>query len=164
MYVPLAIILCDKLEWERKMEEQDIHVDMKGSNTLLKLVSLCGTQSGKQSCKKKLRVRYSWLTWRLQYLSRLLWLMIRSVWQVKVMRMRHDNTYVLSQNWKTCHVRRVLLWRKASKRKVNETWVDMHILSQIGKLAYEIKWWIYIDKEDFMHDTNQCKVQNGRLG
>jgi len=52
VYVPLAIILCDKLEWERKMEEQDIHVDMKASNTLLKLVSLCGTQSGKQNSKK----------------------------------------------------------------------------------------------------------------
>ena len=35
------------------MEEQDIHVDMKGSNILLKLVSLCGTQSGKQSYKRK---------------------------------------------------------------------------------------------------------------
>ena len=35
------------------MEEQDIHVDMKGSNTLLKLVSLCGTQNGKQSYKRK---------------------------------------------------------------------------------------------------------------
>ena len=26
VYVPLTIIICDKLEWERKMEEQDIHV------------------------------------------------------------------------------------------------------------------------------------------
>ena len=26
VYVPLAIIMCDKLEWERKMEEQGIHV------------------------------------------------------------------------------------------------------------------------------------------
>ena len=26
VYVPLAIIICDKLEWERKMEEQGIHV------------------------------------------------------------------------------------------------------------------------------------------
>jgi len=42
------------------MEEQNIHVDMKGSNTLLKLVSLCGTQSGKQNSKKQLRARYSW--------------------------------------------------------------------------------------------------------
>lgn len=39
------------------MEEQDIHVDMKGSNTLLKLVSLCGTQSGKQNSKEKLRAK-----------------------------------------------------------------------------------------------------------
>jgi len=37
-------------------------------------------------------------------------------------------------------------------------------LSQIEKLAHEIKWWIYIDKEDFMHDTNQCEVQNEWLG
>ena len=32
--------------------EQGIHVDIKGSNILLKLVNLCGTQRGKQSCKK----------------------------------------------------------------------------------------------------------------
>ena len=30
------------------MEEQDIHVDMNDTNILLKLVSLCGTQNGKQ--------------------------------------------------------------------------------------------------------------------
>ena len=40
----------------------------------------------------------------------------------------------------------------------------MHMLSQIGKFAYEIKWLIYIGKEDFMHDINQCEVQNRRLG
>ena len=164
MYVPLAIIVCDKLEWERKMEEQDIHVDMNGTNILLKLVSLCGTQSGKQSCKRKLRARYSWLTWRLQYLSRLVWLMIRFVWQVKDMRMRHD---MLLHSLK---LERVVVWdeycctREASKRKVNETWVNAYMMSQIGKLAYEIKWWIYIDKEDFMHNTNQCEFQNRRLG
>ena len=45
--VPLTIIVCDKLEWERKMEEQGIHVWYEGSNIVLKLVSLCGTQSGK---------------------------------------------------------------------------------------------------------------------
>ena len=28
-YVLLAIIICDKLEWERKIKEQDIHIDMK---------------------------------------------------------------------------------------------------------------------------------------
>ena len=26
VYVPLEIIICDKLEWERKIEEQGIHV------------------------------------------------------------------------------------------------------------------------------------------
>ena len=31
--------------------------------------------------------------------------------------------------------------------------------SQIGKLAYEIKLWIQIDKEDFMHDINQCEFK-----
>ena len=29
------------------------------------------------------------------------------------------------------------------------------MLSQIGKLAYEIEFGIQIDKEDFMHDTNE---------
>ena len=78
-----------------------------------------------------------------------------SKWQVKVMRMRHD---MLLHSLK---LGRLVIWdeyyctKKASKRKVNETWVDVYMLSQIGKLAYEIKWWIYIDKEDFMHDTNQ---------
>ena len=35
------------------MESKVFIVDMKGSNILLKLVSLCGTQSGKQSYKNK---------------------------------------------------------------------------------------------------------------
>ena len=54
VYVPLAIIKCDKLEWERKIKEQDIHVWYESSNIVLKLVNLCGTQSGKQSYKKKI--------------------------------------------------------------------------------------------------------------
>ena len=29
--------------------------------------------------------------------------------------------------------------REASKRKVNETWVNVYMMSQIRKLAYEIK-------------------------
>ena len=66
VYVPLAIIICDKLEWERKIEEQGIHVWYEIFK-VLKLANLCGTQNGKQSCKRKLRARYSWLTWRLQY-------------------------------------------------------------------------------------------------
>ena len=31
--------------------------------------------------------------------------------------------------------------------------------SQIGKLAYKIELWIQIDKEDFMHDINQCEFK-----
>ena len=31
------------------------------------------------------------------------------------------------------------------------------MMSQIGKLAYEIESGIQIDKEDFMHDINQCE-------
>ena len=54
MYVPLAIIVCDKLEWERKMEEQGSHVWYESSNIMLKLVNLCGTQSGNQSYKRKI--------------------------------------------------------------------------------------------------------------
>ena len=48
------------------MKEQDIHVDMKGSNILLKLVSLCGTQSDKQRYKEKMWAKYSWFIWMLQ--------------------------------------------------------------------------------------------------
>ena len=60
VYVPLAIIVCHKLEWERKIEKQCIHVWYESSK-VLKLVNLCGTQNGKQSCKRKLRAMDSWL-------------------------------------------------------------------------------------------------------
>ena len=50
---------------------------------------------------------------------------------------------------------RWLLTKEASKAKVNETWIDVHMLSQIGKFVYKIELRIQIDKEDFMHDTNQ---------
>ena len=36
------------------MKEQGIHVWYEGSNIVLKLVNLCGTQSGKQSYKRKI--------------------------------------------------------------------------------------------------------------
>ena len=48
-----------------------------------------------------------------------------------------------------------LLTKEASKAKVNETWVYAKITSQNGKLAYVIELRIRIDKENFMHDTNQ---------
>jgi len=32
-------------------------------------------------------------------------------------------------------------------------------MSQIGKLAYEIELGIRIEKEDFMHDTNQYEFK-----
>ena len=40
VYVPLKIIILNKLEWERKMESKVFIIDMKGSNILLKLVNL----------------------------------------------------------------------------------------------------------------------------
>ena len=96
--------------------------------------------------------------------KRLVQLVMRFVWQAKVMWIRHNMLlHSLKLGW-------LVIWdeycctREASKRKVNETWVNVYMMSQIGKLAYEIKWWIYIDKEDFMHNTNQCEVQNERLG
>ena len=42
---------------------------------------------------------------------------------------------------------------------MNETRVHAYIQSQIGKLACEIEWWIQINKEDFMHDINQCEFK-----
>ena len=51
------------------------------------------------------------------------------------------------------------LTKEASKAKMNETWVDAYMLSQIGKLAYEIEFGIQIDKEDFMHDINQYEFK-----
>ena len=85
------------------------------------------------------------------------------IWQVKVMRMRHD---ILLHSLK---LERLVIWEEyyCRGKQAREKWMRyelVHMLSQIGKLAYEIKWWIYIDKEDFMHDTNQCEVQNGQLG
>ena len=41
------------------------------------------------------------------------------MWQVKVRWMRHDNTYVLSQVWKTYHMRWILLY-KGSKQEKSE--------------------------------------------
>ena len=35
------------------------------------------------------------------------------------------------------------------------------MMSQIGKLAYEIELRIQIDKEDFMHDINQHVIKMG---
>ena len=52
-----------------------------------------------------------------------------------------------------------LLTKEASKAKDNETWVDAYMMSQIGKLAYEIELGIRIEKEDFMHDTNQYEFK-----
>ena len=52
-----------------------------------------------------------------------------------------------------------LLTKEASKAKENETWVDAYMMSQIGKLAYKIELRIQIDKEDFMHDTNQYEFK-----
>ena len=43
VYVPLEIIILNKLEWERKMESKVFIIDMKGSNILLKLVNSYGT-------------------------------------------------------------------------------------------------------------------------
>ena len=48
-----------------------------------------------------------------------------------------------------------LLTKDARKAKVNKTWVYAKIMSQIGKVTYEIELGIQIDKEDFMHDINQ---------
>ena len=48
-----------------------------------------------------------------------------------------------------------LLTKEASKTKVNETWAYAKTTSQNEKLAYVIELRIRIDKEDFMHDTNQ---------
>jgi len=65
---------------------------------------------------------------------RLVRLMMELKWQANVMRMRHD---MLLHSLK---LGRLVIWgeyyctREASKRKVNETWVDVHLLSQIGKL------------------------------
>ena len=56
------------------------------------------------------------------------------------------------------HDKRLLI-KEASKAKENETWVDAYMMSQIGKLAYEIELRIQIDKEDFVHDTNQCEFK-----
>ena len=49
--------------------------------------------------------------------------------------------------------------REASKAKVNKTLVYAKIMSQIGKLAYEIELRIQIDIEDFMHDINQYEFK-----
>ena len=49
--------------------------------------------------------------------------------------------------------------RKQSKKHMNETRVHAYMQSQIGKIAYETEWWIQIDKEDFMHDINQCEFK-----
>jgi len=85
--------------------------------------------------------------------------MIEFVWQVKVMRMRH-NMLLLSLK-----LERLVVWdeyyctREASKRKVNETWIDVHMLSQFRRLVYKIELRIQIDNEDFMHDTNQYEFK-----
>ena len=52
-----------------------------------------------------------------------------------------------------------MIYKKASKTKENETWVYAKITSQNGKLAYVIELRIQIDKEDFMHDTNQYEFK-----
>ena len=141
----LVIIVCDKLEWERKMEEQGIHVWYEGSNVVLKLVSLCGWHEGSNIYK------------------RLVQLVMRFIWQAKVMWMRHNMLlHSLKLGW-------LAIWDKywCQGKQAREKWMRyelVHMLSQIGKLAYEIKWWIYFVKEDFMHDTNQYEVQNEWLG
>ena len=52
-----------------------------------------------------------------------------------------------------------LLTKEASKVKVNETWVYAKMTSQIRKLVYQIELRTRIDKEDFMHDINQCEFK-----
>ena len=84
--------------------------------------------------------------------------------QAKVMRMRHD---MLLHSLK---LGRLVIWDEycCQGKQAREKWMRHELICicclKIGKLAYEIKWWIYIGKEDFMHDTNQCEVQNGQLG
>ena len=58
---------------------------------------------------------------------------------------------------RTCH--KLWLTKEVSKAKVNETWVYAYMMSQNRKLAYVIKLRIRIDKEDFMHDTNQYEFK-----
>ena len=64
---------------------------------------------------------------------------------------------IVSKFGRTCH--KLWLTKEANKAKVNETWVYANIKSQIGKLAYKIELRIQIDKEDFMHDTNQYELK-----
>ena len=42
---------------------------------------------------------------------------------------------------------------------MNETWVYAYMMSQIRKHANVIESGIQIDKEDFMHDINQCEFK-----
>ena len=93
--------------------------NMKGSNILLKLVNLCGTQSGKQNCKKKIESKCSWLTWRLEYLSRLVRLMMEFIWQAKVMWMRHNMLlHSLKLGW-------LVIWKEycCQEMQAKEKWM-----------------------------------------
>ena len=53
VYVPLTIIICDKLEWERKMEEQDIHIDMKALIFYWSLLIYVGLKVASKVIKEK---------------------------------------------------------------------------------------------------------------
>ena len=80
-----------------------------------------------------------------------------SKWQVKVLWMRCDMIClcIVSNMEELVTCDKWLLTKEASKTKENETWVYAKITSQNGKLAYVIVLRIQIDKEDFLHDTNQ---------
>ena len=165
VYVPLAIIVCDKLEWERKMEEQGSHVWYESSNIVLKLVNLCGTQSSKQSYKRKIMRKVFMVDMKAQIsvkgLFNLWWDSYdkQRLWEWDMI------CCCIVSNWNDLSYEMNIV---VQGKQVREKWIRHELILicclKIGKLAYEIKWWIYIGKEDFMHDTNQCEVQNEWLG
>ena len=71
--------------------------------------------------------------------------------------MRHDMLVHSIKFGRTCH--KWWLTKEACKAKMNETWVYVYMMSQIGKLAYEIELRIRIDKKDFIHDINQYEFK-----
>ena len=119
----------------------------------------------KQNKKKENVSKCSWLTWRLKYLLKT----YSTYDRIRMTSKGYENEtqYVdcIVSNWKDLSYEMNII---VQGKQAREKWMRHELMCicclKIGKLAYEIKWWIYIDKENFMHDTNQCEVQNRRLG
>ena len=153
------IIVCDKLEWERKMEEQDFHAWYESSK-VLKLVNLCGTQNGKQNCKKNWEQDIHGWHEGFNIYKRLVQLVMRFIWQAKVMWMRHNMLlHSLKMGW-------LVIWDEycCQGKQTREKWMRHELMCicclKLESLHMKLNGESILIKKISCMTQNQCELQN----